>query len=1359
MVFLRAFFGFVIAVLLVLSPVKAVAGSFALNWGTAPYTWTPLSLGPNTYSVTDQFGFQLSVRFTVTRANGASAGNYPDDLLTDGGANTFGTQISIWQVWNPNLTGGGVGGSTNTFLLEVLNGGTPFGVNGLSFRISDVDSVDSNNAGFASDRCDFITLTGNAGNPALSAVTGSPVFIIGPGSGAGATGVLAANQAQCNFQVSTFVLSATSNGNDNGTVLATYPNGTHTATVLYDESIHNVTGVTSVNALPRGIGVWAATAFSVNNTISLAKSTASTSYTAAGQVITYTYTITNNGPLPINTGQNIQIQDDKVGTFTCGTISAPVASGGTHSCTANYTVLAADILATNITNNAIAGVGTGAQTFATRLQSNTAQVIVPNHAPRVRVQKISQGATGTFTFSGSTNLVATPAGITTVSAGTATPASPTATNATAIGTAVTITEAAVAGWGLTGFSCTDANSGVTGNPASFGTFVSATRVGTIPATNVRAQADITCVFTNSRTRVSVQKVTLGGTTSVTFSGATNLASTPTGITTATPGVAAPVSPTAVNVTTVGTAVTVTEAAVAGYALTGFGCTDANSGVTGNPASFGTFVAATRIGTIPAANVRAGADIRCTFTNARIPAVRVQKTSNGGIGTFSFSASTNLAATPGNITTATAGTAAPASPSATNVTTTGTAVTITENAAAGYALTAFTCSDANSGVTGNPASFGTFVSATRVGTIPAANVVVGADITCVFTNTRPTVRVQKISLGGTGTFGFASSTNLAATPGNIATATAGIAAPGSPAPINVTTVGTAVSITESAVAGYNLAAFTCADANSAMTGNPASFGTFVAATRVGTIPAANVIAGADIRCTFTNNGIDAVDNNFSSVPINGTTGGTTASVFTNDTLGNAAFANSAVVASITNTGGLTGVLINSNGTMSVPPGTSAGTYLVTYQICEAAAPTNCDTAVATILVSVTPPTGGTSCVGTNLAVNGGVELPVVAPATVNQLGTSSVPGWSTNDTSIEVWGTGFNGVPSHTGNAFMEMNANIGTSILVQAPSTIQRRAQLDVYWAHRGRQGDDTARLTIADNGGGSTTTPNFTTGNTAWIVRSAIHVATDTATGITLSFDSISSTGGASLGNFIDTVEVCQTYLTLDKSLVSISDVDSSSSHTAGDTVQYQFAIANPTGNNRSFASVSFIDDKIGTVSVGTPASGDSNTNGFLDPGETWIANASYTLTQADINAATVVNVAYSQADTGTNTLRSDDDTFTVPLTAAPSIAVTKTASAPGFTTGNIVNAPAGTVVTYTYVVTNSGNQTISGITLSDVHNASGPAPTPSGEVLSNDVAPLANSSDATPSNGVWSSLAPGDSVTFTGTYTISQTDVDVLQ
>lgn len=56
-------------------------------------------------------------------------------------------------------------------------------------------------------------------------------------------------------------------------------------------------------------------------------------------------------------------------------------------------------------------------------------------------------------------------------------------------------------------------------------------------------------------------------------------------------------------------------------------------------------------------------------------------------------------------------------------------------------------------------------------------------------------------------------------------------------------------------------------------------------------------------------------------------------------------------SIISDGGLTNVSIANDGTITVPAGTPAGTYYVTYQICDVINPTtNCDSAIITIVVT-------------------------------------------------------------------------------------------------------------------------------------------------------------------------------------------------------------------------------------------------------------------------------------------------------------------------------------------------------------------------------------------------------------------------
>jgi hypothetical protein len=106
----------------------------------------------------------------------------------------------------------------------------------------------------------------------------------------------------------------------------------------------------------------------------------------------------------------------------------------------------------------------------------------------------------------------------------------------------------------------------------------------------------------------------------------------------------------------------------------------------------------------------------------------------------------------------------------------------------------------------------------------------------------------------------------------------------------------------------------------------------------------------------------------------------------------------------------------------------------------------------------------------------------------------------------------------------------------------------------------------------------------------------------------------------------------------------------------------------------------------------------------------------------------------------------------SAPALTVTKVATPD-------TNVPAGTTVTYTYTVQNSGNQVVTNISLNDVHDGSGPAPVPSNEILTTDAGTANDSSDSTPNDGQWSTLAPGDVITLTATYIITQNDLDTKQ
>ncbi|WP_144062722.1 DUF7507 domain-containing protein [Sphingobacterium paucimobilis] len=100
-------------------------------------------------------------------------------------------------------------------------------------------------------------------------------------------------------------------------------------------------------------------------------------------------------------------------------------------------------------------------------------------------------------------------------------------------------------------------------------------------------------------------------------------------------------------------------------------------------------------------------------------------------------------------------------------------------------------------------------------------------------------------------------------------------------------------------------------------------------------------------------IQAVNDSFG--PINGVDGGKTTSVLANDLLNGKTPLLAEVnltPGSVKDAGGntVTGIGMNTDGTITVAAGTTAGTYTYTYEICELLNPTNCTTGMATIVLA-------------------------------------------------------------------------------------------------------------------------------------------------------------------------------------------------------------------------------------------------------------------------------------------------------------------------------------------------------------------------------------------------------------------------
>ena len=178
------------------------------------------------------------------------------------------------------------------------------------------------------------------------------------------------------------------------------------------------------------------------------------------------------------------------------------------------------------------------------------------------------------------------------------------------------------------------------------------------------------------------------------------------------------------------------------------------------------------------------------------------------------------------------------------------------------------------------------------------------------------------------------------------------------------------------------------------------------------------------------------------------------------------------------------------------------------------------------------------------------------------------------------------------------------------------------------------------------------------------------------------------------------------------------------GDTLTYSYVVTN-SGNTTITAAISVADDVVdgagGSVSCPAfPAAG-------LAPLATYTCSATYDVTQVDIDAGSVSNTA--SATDGTTT--SPDSSVTISADQAPELTLAKSSPTGPY---SIV----GDTLTYSYVVTNSGNTTITAAisVADDVVDGSG------GSV----------SCPAFPAAG----LAPLATYTCSATYDVTQVDID---
>ena len=166
-------------------------------------------------------------------------------------------------------------------------------------------------------------------------------------------------------------------------------------------------------------------------------------------------------------------------------------------------------------------------------------------------------------------------------------------------------------------------------------------------------------------------------------------------------------------------------------------------------------------------------------------------------------------------------------------------------------------------------------------------------------------------------------------------------------------------------------------------------------------------------------------------------------------------------------------------------------------------------------------------GTSLG-NGDFETPPTPADTFVQLPAASVPPWQTTDGAglIELWGTGYLGVPAGHGTAFAELNATTAGTLYQDVIST--PGATMTWSLLHRGRGGDDVMQVLIGDANvadvsgttGWNFLSPDLTDGITAWGSHTAAYVVPAGQTCTRFAFRAVSTASeDPSIGNFLDDV------------------------------------------------------------------------------------------------------------------------------------------------------------------------------------------------------------------------------------------------
>lgn len=215
-----------------------------------------------------------------------------------------------------------------------------------------------------------------------------------------------------------------------------------------------------------------------------------------------------------------------------------------------------------------------------------------------------------------------------------------------------------------------------------------------------------------RPTLQITKISLGGTASFTFSG--NNGWTNQTIATASPGIG--VTGRLQTLSVASTTTTITEGAIAGYAVTAIACTGLGGGTAATNLS-------ARSLTLDTLATAAANTIKCTYTNAKLPTVRIDKISTGGTGSFAFGGDNGF----GSDSIATVASGTLVNGTTKTLAAPGTVTTLSETIPPTYFVSGISCSGLGTGSATYNLDLGTVV-------LDANATAPGNVITCLYSNT-------------------------------------------------------------------------------------------------------------------------------------------------------------------------------------------------------------------------------------------------------------------------------------------------------------------------------------------------------------------------------------------------------------------------------------------------------------------------------------------------------------------------------------------------------------------------------------------------------------------------------------------------